>query len=93
MAEITFDFDKVTPRMLLDFKAHTGKSLLALVGDGDIDITEMDEEVIVGFIWLSLRMSDRPDATWDEALDTPFTSLSFAGDEEPPDPTSASSEN
>ena len=88
---LTFDFDAVTPRMLIDFKAKTGHSLMGLVGaDGNIDMANMDEELIAGFIWLSLRMSGRPDATWDDALDTPFTSLDFAEADEP-DPTNAGS--
>lgn len=85
----TFNFDAVTPRMLIDFKAKTGTSLMSLVDDGgDIDVSSLDEDLIAGFIWLSLRMSGNPDATWDDALDTPFSTLEFAAEAEL-DPTSA----
>lgn len=91
MAEITLDFDKITTRMLLDFKEKTGTSLMSMIdGAGEIDITSMSEETIAGCIWLALRASGSPDATWDEALDMPFTSLQFAEGEQ--DPTNASSE-
>lgn len=91
--DLTFDFDSVTPRMLLDFKRETGESLFSLVEGGGVDLSALTEEAIAGFVWLALRMSGRPDATYDDALDTPFTSLNFAdaGDAEL-DPTSASSE-
>lgn len=85
---LSFDFDQVTPRMLLDFKKQTGTALMSLVDDkGDLNMADLSEEQIAGFVWLALRMSGTPDATWDEALDTPFTSLSFEEDEA--DPTSA----
>lgn len=102
--KLTFDFDAVTPRMLVDFKAKTGTSLMSLVngdeddadsepGEIEFDLSKMDEELIAGFIWLALRMSGKPDATWDEALDTPFTSLDFVDEDGEPDPSSASSES
>lgn len=90
--KLTFDFDAVTPRMLVDFKKQTGTSLMSLVEDDGLDLSSLDEELIAGFIWLALRMSGQPDATWDQALDTPFTALEFAEDVEP-DPTNASSES
>lgn len=92
MTTPTFDFDQVTPRMLVDFKAKTGTSLFALVGDaGEVDLNGLPEEALAGFIWLALRMSGQPDVTWDEALDTPFTQLQFADADGDVDPTSAGS--
>lgn len=89
--KLTFDFDSVTPRMMIEFKKKTGTSLMSLADkQGNIDVANIGEEVITGFIWLSLRMSGQPDATWDQALDTPFSSLEFA-EEDDADPTSASS--
>lgn len=90
MADLTFDMDAVTPRMLVDFKAKTGQNLLAVVGE-DVNLEEADPEVITGFIWLALRMGPKPDASWDDALDTPFTALNLDGEGEAPDPTTASS--
>lgn len=75
---LTFDFDAVTPRMLVDFKVATGVSLLSLVpDDGAFSLASVPEEAIAGIVWLALRMSGRPDATFDEALDTPFAALSL----------------
>lgn len=91
--KLTFDFDAVTPRMLVDFKAKTGTSLMSLVEGDEFDLSKVDEEQMAGFIWLALRMSGQPDATWDEALDTPFTSLDFVDEDGEPDPSSASSES
>lgn len=89
--KLTFDFDAVTPRMLIDFKDRAGVSLYALLSDdGTMNLAAMSEEATAGMVWLALRMSGRPDATWDDALDTPFSSLSFAEGGEP-DPTNASS--
>lgn len=87
-----FDFDKVTPRMLVDFKEKTGTSLMALTAGGkqELDLASMDETTVAAFIWIALRMSGRPDATWDEALDTPFSELDLDVDE---DPTNASNES
>lgn len=90
---LAFDFDRVTPRMLMDFKKHTGTSLMSLASNGDeIDLATMDETLIAGFVWLALRMGGQPEATWDEACDTPFLALTFdeaAGEGEAPDPTPA----
>lgn len=82
MAEATtvaFDFDAVTTRMLIDFKRETGASLLELVDEetGALNLDGVAEEVVGGVIWLGLRMSGRPDATYDEALDIPVTALDF----------------
>lgn len=89
---LTFDFDQVTPRMLIDFKAKTGTSLLGLLDDdGDLALTDVPEEAMAGLIWLALRMSGNPETTWDEALDTPFQSLQFADADGDVDPTSADS--
>ena len=89
--KLTFDFDAVTPRMLLDFKDKTGQSLMGLIGtDGAMNLDDLSEEMIAGIIWLSLRMSGRHDATWDDALDTPFTALDFGEEPAALDPTSAS---
>lgn len=89
MAEFAFDLDLVTPRMLVDFKDKTGQNLLPLFRDGEFQIADLEPEALTGLIWIALRMSGQPDATWDQALDTPFQSLEFAedGDE---DPTKAS---
>lgn len=87
---LTFDFDAVTPRMLIDFKAKTGVALMSLVSGGEFDMSVMSEEVVAGMIWLALRMGGKPDATWDEALDTPFTALNLGGEPVEPDPTTAS---
>ncbi len=83
MAEkLTFDFDAVTPRMLVDFKRETGVSLMSLVSDtGDIDLGTLPEEALAGMIWLAMRMGGQPDATFDEALDTPFSALELAEDD------------
>lgn len=90
---VKFDLDQVTPRMLIEFKEHTGESLLSMVDglDDEIDLTDVSEEVIAGFIWLGMRMSGNPDATFNDALDTPFTALDFTDDGDvPEDPTNAS---
>lgn len=88
MADSTLDldFDRVTPRMLIDFKEKSGRSLMAMFEDGDLDPSKLDEVTVAALIWIVMRM-DRPDATWDEALDAPFNSLSFAKAEL--DPTNA----
>lgn len=86
---MTFDFDAVTPRMLVEFKRETGVELMSLVGEGGLNMAAMPSEAIAGVVWLALRMSGKPDATFDEALDIPFSSLTFAEDPEP-DPTHAS---
>lgn len=92
MSDLTFDFDAVTPRMMVEFREHVGTSLLSLVGaDGTVDMATMPDEALAGMIWLAMRMNGNPDATFDEALDTPFSALSFDDDEVEPDPTSASS--
>lgn len=86
---VTFDLDAVTPRMLIDFKRVTGVSLLELEwGEDGIDLTALGEEVIAGVVWLALRMSGRAEATYDDALDTPFTILTSAIPDEV-DPTPA----
>ena len=91
MAELTFDFDQVTTRMLVDFKDKTGTSLMALVDDdGEVDLTSLSEELIAGFIWLSMRMSGQPEATWDDALDVPIANVDFSDGEDDEDPTNAS---
>lgn len=89
---LTFDFDAVTPRMLIDFKDKTGTDLMSLADGDAFDLAEQTPEVLAGFIWLALRTSGNPETTWDEALDTPFTALQFADPEDAPDPTSAGSE-
>lgn len=84
---LDFDFDAVTPRMLLDFKEKTGVPLFSVVDEkGEVDFTNLSEEIVAGFMWLALRMSGHPDATWDEALDTPLARLDEIGEDEP-DPT------
>lgn len=80
---LNFDMDAVTPRMLVDFKAKTGVSLMSFAAEGGLDMGSMTEECIAGVIWLALRMGGKPDTTWDEALDTPFTSLAPAPEAEP----------
>ena len=86
--ELDFDFDQVTPRMLLDFKTKTGVPLFSVVDEkGQVDLANMSEELVAGFMWLALRMSGRPEATWDEALDTPLARLGTPGEPETPDPT------
>lgn len=91
MTDLTFDFDAVTPRMMVEFREHVGVSLMSLVSNGEVDMSAMPDEAVAGMIWLALRMSGQPDATFDQALDTPLSSLSFGGDEVTPDPTPASS--
>lgn len=87
MAEtLTFDFDAVTPRMLVDFKRETGVELMSLISETGVDMSTMAAETIAGMIWLALRMSGKPDATFDDALDVPFSALAFA-EEQPADPT------
>jgi hypothetical protein len=89
---LDFDFDALTPRLLIDFKEKTGKGLMSLVDDdGNVPLGDMDELLVAGFIWIALRMNGNPDATWDQALDTPLASLSKpAGGDVEPDPTNAS---
>lgn len=90
--ELEFDFDQITTRMLIDFKEKTGTSLMALIDEaGEIDLSNLEEEMIAGCIWLALRMSGQPDATWDQALDMPFTSLQFVQEDDEQDPTTAGS--
>lgn len=97
MAEtLKFDFDAVTPRMLVDFKRETGIELMALVVGGSLDIATMPAEATAGLVWLAMRMSGNPDATYEEALDTPFTALEMDTEPDPEtdpetDPTPASS--
>lgn len=87
--KLNFDFDAVTTRMLVDFKRETGVSLMSLVKDGQFDLENIPEEALAGMIWLAMRMDGHPDATFDEALDIPFSRLEFSEEEEP-DPTPAS---
>ena len=87
--KLNFDFDAVTTRMLVDFKRETGVSLMSLVTDGQFNLDNVPEEALAGMIWLALRMDGHPDATFDEALDTPFSSLEFS-EGEAADPTPAS---
>lgn len=88
---LTFDFDAVTPRMMVEFKKKTGTSLMSLANaKGEMDLAKVSEEVIAGVVWLALRMSGHPDATYDEALDTPLSRLDLSGEGEAPDPTPAS---
>lgn len=88
---LTFDFDAVTPRMLVDFKAKTGVDLMSIVDGDGFEISGQSPEVLAGFIWLALRTSGKPDTTWNEALDTPFSQLQFADPDGDADPTSAGS--
>lgn len=92
--ELQFDIDAVTPRMLVDFKEKTGSDLMSLFDKEEVAIQDLDALALAGIIWLALRMNGQPEATWDDALDTPFTSLAF-GDEPAEgagvDPTPASS--
>lgn len=79
---LTFNFDAITPRMMMDFRSETGTSIMDLATEeGVVDMSSVSPEVMAGIVWLALRMSGRPDATWDEALDTPFASLEFDEDE------------
>lgn len=88
---LTFDVDKVTPRMLVDFKAKTGVNLLGLFDQQKPeDLLNGDPEVIAGLIWIAKRMGGEPDATWEDALDTPFSSLDLSGSDAAADPTTAS---
>lgn len=73
---IPFDLDAVTPRMLIDFREATGVSLMALVDEElELDLKAIPEEAIGGVVWLALRMGGQPEATYEEALDTPFTRI------------------
>lgn len=90
---LNFDFDAVTPRMLVDFKEKTGADLLTVfdgAAEGQMDLSKLDSLVLAGIIWVAMRMSGYPEATWDEALDTPLSRLDLSGGEAE-DPTSASS--
>lgn len=86
---LTFDMDAVTPRMLVDFKAHTGHNLFDVIKDDEpIDLERMDPILVAGFIYIALRMGGNPDATFDEALDMPLTKLTLPTEEvHPPDPS------
>lgn len=88
--ELTFNVDALTPRMLLEFKEKTGQNLMVLM-DQDVDLNTAEPEIVAGFIWCAMRMGPNPDATWDDALDTPLASLDFGGEAPEPDPTQASS--
>lgn len=82
---LTFDLDAVTPRMLVEFKQHTGENLMALMDEkGGMNFSALSGEILAGVVWLALRMSGRPDATFDEALDTPLASLDFGEPSEDP---------
>lgn len=87
MTDLTFDFDKVTPRMLDDFERESGSSLFSFMDGDDIDLTKLSGKALAGVIWLALRTSGQPDATFDQAMDTPVTSIQMADE---PDPTNAS---
>lgn len=90
-AALTFDIDSITPRMMVDFKRETGRSVMDLIEKG-LDLQTLDELCLAGVIWLALRMSGRPDATFDEALDTPFSVLDAvdaSGGDDAADPTPA----
>lgn len=86
---LTFDMDAVTPRMMVDFQEATGRNLMELAGT-ELDPSE-DPKVLAGVIWIAMRMSGNPDATFDEALDTPFTTLNLGGGQ-PEDPSPASND-
>lgn len=87
--KLNFNFDAVTTRMLVDFKRETGVSLMSLVKGGQFTLEDVPEEALAGFIWLAMRMDGHPDATFDEALDIPFSRLELSEEDEA-DPTSAS---
>lgn len=97
--ELVFNFDTITPRHMLEFKKRTGKSLLEMVSSGQlgegIDLSSMDEEVVVGIIYVSRLSAGEPvgDETWEKSMDTPFSALQApeTDDEEvTADPTTAS---
>jgi hypothetical protein len=87
-ASVGFDLGQVTGRMLIDFRVATGMSLMSFVDadEGELDISSLTEEALVGVIWLGLRMSGRPDATFDDALDIPFDALDLEAVTEVPTP-------
>lgn len=96
MAKHTLKLEMVTGRMLKEFADHTGESLLTLgeqwgKSDGEIDISSLDVDVLVGLIWLAMKMSGSPDATWEDALDESIVNLVFdvdaGGGQEDQDPT------
>jgi len=90
VAEVTFDVDKLTPRLLGEFAEQTGVELMSLVDKaGEIDMQRLGSKELAGCIWLAMRTSGRDDATFEQALDTPLSALTFSDDEEP-DPTPAS---
>lgn len=94
MSEPVFNIDAVTSRMLIDFKRVTGTNLFDVVGDGatPVNFEDLEPELVSGFVWLAMRMSGHPDATYDEALDYPIASLSKLEQseaDEVEDPTSA----
>ena len=68
--------------MLVDFKRVTGSNLTEIAA---MDPSTLEPEVLAGLIWLAMRMSGQPDATYDDALDIPFTSLDLG--ETPEDPS------
>lgn len=89
--KLTLNVDLITPRHMVDFRRETGVSLMGLIETG-FDLKGLPDEVIAGVIWIAMRLGGRPDATFDEALDTPFTALDLSEDEAADvDPTSASS--
>lgn len=85
--QLTFDIEAVTTRMLVDFKRETGVEFMSVAEQG-IDPSKMEAVVLAGVIWLAMRMSGHPDATFDDALDVPITSLEMG--DVPEDPTKAS---
>jgi hypothetical protein len=91
MSDLELDFDRVTPRMLIEFKERTGVALMSLAGeDGQFDLESLSGELVAGIIWISLRTGARPEATWEDALDTPLVSLMATSEVAAEDPTSAS---
>lgn len=84
----TFDLDKLTGQMLLDFEERVGQPLQKMLdNDGTVDIKELSTTALIGVIWLALRTED-DGATWEDALRTPFTSIMVDGAEDPaPDPS------
>lgn len=90
--KFAFDFDKVTSRMLDDFERETGTSLFEfMVADG-LDVSKLSGKSLAGVIWLAMRTSGQPDATFEDAMDTPVVLFDVHGGAEV-DPTPAGSES
>lgn len=88
----TFDDEGLTGEMLEDFEEITGTSFFSFADptSGEIDMSNFSGKAMSALMWLAMRMSGLPDATFDEARKEPLGKLAL-GEEAEVDPTDASS--